>query len=389
MSVVFLSIAVMLGIAALHPFTTYPLSLMIAKRISKCRETNEVQVSLDTTPISCAVCLCAYNEAKPIRDRINNLLDIRAFLAKQNVILNIYAYSDGCSDNTASILQSFGDRIHLVVSETRTGKSVGMNTLLRQAQDPFVVFTDANVDYELNAVPRLLQRFNDPSVGCVVGHLKYTNEGESATAVTNSFYWRFEENLKQQESDTGSVMGADGSIFAIRRALFRDVPPDIIDDMFTSMSIVCDGYRIIRAADAIAYERTAATLKEEYRRKVRIACRNFNCFRLLRPRLLRLNLWNLYKYVSHRLLRWFFIFSLLGSILFFILAAFAIDRIVGAYILLALVILMSLCLLMRKTKLCRTSWEAIAAFYAVGVGVIYSLRGERFRTWEPPASARN
>lgn len=389
MSIVFLSIAVIFGIAAVHPFTTYPLSLALAKRISKSGRTDNTDPALDKLPTSCAVCLCAYNEAKPIRDRIENLLDIREFLAKQNVVLNIFAYSDGCSDNTASILQSYGDKIHLIVSETRTGKSVGMNTLLQQVQDPFVIFTDANVEYELSAIPRLLQRFSDPSVGCVVGHLKYTNENESATATTNSFYWRFEENLKQQESDTGSVMGADGSIFAIRRTLFREVPPDIIDDMFTSMSIVCDGYRIVRAGDAVAYERTAATLKEEYRRKVRIACRNFNCFRLLRPRLLRLNLWNLYKYVSHRFLRWLFIFSLLGSMLFFILAAFAIDNVVGTYTLLALAIITALSLLLRKARLCRSGWEAFAAFYAVGVGVILSLRGERFRTWEPPASARN
>jgi cellulose synthase/poly-beta-1,6-N-acetylglucosamine synthase-like glycosyltransferase len=389
MAVVFLVIAILLGIAAFHPFTSYPLSLEIAKRILVRKKNNELPQQSGTSQVSCAVCLCAYNEAKPIRDRITNLLSIKEFLAQQNIALNIFAYADGCSDDTANILRSFGEKIHLVVSESRTGKSVGMNTLLGQVEDTFVVFTDANVEYELTAIPRLLQRFTDPTVGCVVGHLRYTNEKESATAATNSLYWRFEENLKQQESDTGSVMGADGSIFAIRRSLFRDVPADIIDDMFTSMSIVCDGYRIVRADDAIAYERTAATLKEEYRRKIRIACRNFNCFRLLRPRLLRLSLWNLYKYVSHRLLRWLFIFSFLGSIIFFILAAFAFNESAGIYVTLSLVSITILCLLMRGTKLCRPGWEAFAAFYAVGVGVIYSLRGERFRTWETPASARS
>jgi len=389
MSIVFLSIAVIFGIAAVHPFTTYPLSLVLAKRISRLSRIYETQPALDTLPSSCAVCLCAYNEAKPIRARIENLLKIREFLATKNVELNIFTYSDGCSDNTATILQSYGDKINLLVSEKRTGKSVGMNSLLRQIEDPFVIFTDANVEYELNAIPRLLQGFNNPLVGCVVGHLKYTNESESATATTNSFYWRFEENLKQQESDTGSVMGADGSIFAIRRTLFREIPPDIIDDMFTSMSIVCDGYRIVRAQNAVAYERTAATPKEEYRRKVRIACRCFNCFRLMRPRLLHLTLWDLYKFMSHRLLRWLFIFWFLGAVLFSILAAFAFDKAIGLYVSVLLAMILVLSLYLRKTKMCRSGWEALTAFYAVGIGVIFSLRGERFKTWEPPASARN
>ena len=39
--------------------------------------------------------------------------------------------------------------------------------------------------------------------------------------------------------------------------------------------------------------------------RFRIACRSFNAHRLLWPRLRRIGAFNLYKYASHKLLRWF------------------------------------------------------------------------------------
>src|SRR5205085_8236806 len=82
------------------------------------------------------------------------------------------------------------------------------------------------------------------------------------------------------------------------------VPADIIDDFFTSLSIWCAGWREVMCPDLIAYERSATRSREEFRRKVRIACRAFNCHRLLWPQVARLPAWDLYKYLSHKLLRW-------------------------------------------------------------------------------------
>src|SRR3546814_19638947 len=91
--------------------------------------------------------------------------------------------------------------------------------------------------------------------------------------------------IKALESRSGSTMGADGSIFAVRRRLYSPVPPDIIDDMFVSLSILCDGYHVVRDSAVVAYESATTHSGDEFRRKVRIACQAFTCHRLLRPRL--------------------------------------------------------------------------------------------------------
>jgi cellulose synthase/poly-beta-1,6-N-acetylglucosamine synthase-like glycosyltransferase len=251
-----------------------------------------------------------------------------------------------------------------------------------------VVFTDANVLLEPAALAALQRNFADPSVGCVCGQLIYSNPEEGATAATGSLYWRLEERVKALESRSGSTMGADGSIFAVRRRLYRPVPPDIIDDMYVSLSILCDGYRVIRDPLVIAYERAATDSGEEFRRKVRIACQAFNCHRLLQPRLRRLPALDRFKYVSHKLLRWF-------GIYFFLLGAAA----AAAWLLLqglGLVALAGLLLAAAGYAAGRAGVprrlaqgvEIIRAMAATGWGLVRSQQGERFQTWELPASSR-
>ncbi len=76
-------------------------------------------------------------------------------------------------------------------------------------------------------------------------------------------------------------MGADGSIFALRRLLHRPVPLHLLDDMFLSLGALCSGYRVVRAKDAVAFEKSVTAPREEFFRKIRIACQGFNGHRML------------------------------------------------------------------------------------------------------------
>ena len=321
---------------------------------------------------------CAYNEAGSIAGKLANCLAI----AERYPNVRIHAYSDGSSDGTAEALHRHAHRIRAVISQERTGKSVGMNTLLAGCDGEIVLFTDANVTLSPAGFASLYRYFDDPSVGCVCGHLIYVNGQGSSTAATSSLYWRLEEKVKALESATGSVMGADGSVFAIRRRLFREVPADIIDDFFTSMSILCDGYRIVRAPELLAYERSAEAGHEEFRRKVRIACRAFNCHRLLWPRLKHLSFLDRYKYLSHKLVRWLAILWLALALASGVIGLAALG--LGGPALIAA----SLGGLGLALGPARALVDLLAAFLATGLGIWRSLRGERFRTWETAATAR-
>jgi cellulose synthase/poly-beta-1,6-N-acetylglucosamine synthase-like glycosyltransferase len=377
----FFAAAVALTALGLHPFTTYPASLAILARLRPRSVVKEASLRGRV-----ALCVCAYNEERIIRAKAENMLAMRHAVPD----LELLIYVDAASDRTVEELSAFSDQIRVIVATERHGKTHGMNTLIEATDADYVVFSDANVMFAPDAVPKLLSPFQDPTVGCVCGHLIYTSADGSGnpTASAGSAYWRLEEAIKELESRTGSTMGADGSIFAIRRELHHRAPPDIIDDMFVSMSILCDRYRVVRAPDALAYEETVSRPNEEFRRKIRIACQAFNVHRHLWPRLRTLSPLDRYKYVSHKLLRWLTVY-LLGLAAVF--GTIGLGVMGWWTVLSALAVLgVALCgagLVMTSGPL-RKGIEVAMAFVATGVGVLQSLRGKRFQVWTPPASAR-
>lgn len=376
-----LACACIFAMVGVHPFITYPLSLAALARF---RPRPTAAPAIIASKARVALCVCAYNEEKVIRAKAENMLSMRKAMPN----LELLVYVDAASDRTADILREYAGDITVIVSSARHGKTHGMNTLVQAADAEFIVFSDANVMFASDAIPCLLARFADPQVGCVCGHLVYTLANDSATAVTGSIYWRLEEAIKELETRTGSTMGADGSIFAIRRALHRPPLPDIIDDMYVSLSILCDGYRVVRASDALAFEEAATKAGDEFRRKVRIACQAFNVHRLLRPRLVKLSLLDRYKYVSHKLLRWFTVYFLSAAGLCLMMGLAT----MGAWLVLLLGVLIGAALLLgarlRPAGSLGKLVDIFAAFTATGLGVVQSLRGKRFQVWTPPASAR-
>jgi cellulose synthase/poly-beta-1,6-N-acetylglucosamine synthase-like glycosyltransferase len=363
---------------AAHSFTTYPISLWLLARL------RPRPIATGQRPATAALCVCAYNEEGVIRAKAENMLALRdAFPG-----LEILVYVDAASDRTAEILREYEASITLVVAPARMGKTHGMNTLVGMTTAECLVFSDANVMFAPDAIPRLLAPFADPQVGSVCGHLLYSQAKGNATAETGSFYWRLEERIKRLESASGSVIGADGSIFALRRVLHRPPPVDLIDDMYVSLMVLCGGSRIVRADDALAYEDSVSRPGEEFRRKIRIACQAFNVHRALWPRLRTLPLIDRYKYISHKLLRWLTIYLLAGGALLTI-GGLAVAQ---AWLPMACVMvpgLVMLALVARATRgVPMTLRSILDAFVATGLGVWCSLRGDRFQTWNPPASAR-
>jgi cellulose synthase/poly-beta-1,6-N-acetylglucosamine synthase-like glycosyltransferase len=369
-------------LAACHPFITYPWSLIVLQVLRPRKRTCADRIPI--AYLNCAVCVCAYNEERVIARKVENLLALRA----REPDLEILIYVDGASDRTAEILRGYGSQINLHVAAERHGKTYGMNLLASKAQAPILIFTDANVIMDMECVRDFKRYFADPEIGCVCGNLVYTNDDASATASSGSAYWRFEEAVKKLEMESGSVMGADGSVFAIRRALHNPPPEHIIDDLYVSLMILCSGYRVIQASDALAYEESVVSAGEEFTRKIRIACQAFNVHRLVWPQLRKLDGITLYKYVSHKLIRWFTIYLLAISAIAFVAALIVAGR---APIAAALVVCISGALLLGRFSSMKPFAQIagiVSAFAGTGLGVWRSMRGERYQTWTPAASIR-
>lgn len=320
-----------------------------------------------------------------IREKVADLLQLREASGGN---LDIAIYADAPTDGTTAILEAYRDQVRLVVSPERHGKTHGMNLLVAGTTASIIAFTDANVRVAPDAIAVLRRYFADGSIGCVCSNLTYVNPNESPVARVGSAFWSFNEWTKGLETDTGSVIGADGAFFAVHRSLHRVVPRGMFDDIYVSLGVLLAGKRVVRAPELRAYEAHSTRAGEEFRRKIRIACECMAVHFALWPELKRLGAWNLYKYIGHRLTRWVGGYLILASLLCFLAAGamiFGSLAAVAAALLAAALFAVSVRL---DLPLARLAWNVVLAFAGNAIGVWKAMRGQRAVTWEPPSSSR-
>jgi hypothetical protein len=152
----------------------------------------------------------------------------------------------------------------------------------------------------------LARNFADPEVGGVCGNQMHgRSPGRDSSGDGERLYWSYDKRLKVLESATGSIVSADGAIYAIRRSLYRRPESDAVtDDFAISTAVIAQGYRLVFEPEAIAWEPPAGAARLEFDRKVRIMTRG------LRGVLLRRALLNPFRYgfyavvlASHKALR--------------------------------------------------------------------------------------
>ncbi len=370
----FLALILLLSLAAVAwPFLLYPLIL-------RALPTKPEHPRPGPRP-SASLLFCAYNEAAAMPEKLANL----AMLKARHPDLEILAFDDGSSDATAALIEGQGDLVILIRGPGRSGKAHGMKQLAARARGDVLIFTDANVMLDADAVDNLLARYADPDVGGVLGSLHYVGEDESATASVGSLYWRIEERLKDEESRTGNVLGADGSIFSVRRALYPDFPDSVLDDLTVSMAVVFAGQRLVKARDVIARERLVAARGDEYRRKVRIAARAWHTHRHLRPQLRRMGALDRFKYASRKIVRWFGgLFILIGATAAALLAWRISPLLLGAGVLCAALFLW-IASRARSGPVAALA-DILIAYAATLQGVVKAMRGRTVTVWNPAQS---
>jgi len=246
--------------------------------------------------------ISAYNEEGVIRRKLINALA----LDYPKDTLEILVVSDCSTDGTDAIVKSFQEQgVTLLRLEERHGKTYGLNQAVAIARGEVIVFSDANAMYEPDTIWKLVRHFADEGVGYVVGESRYMTNDSSATRNEN-FYWKYEQFLKRKESDTGSVVGGDGALYAIRKVLYEPLGTADINDFVNPLQIIAKGYSGVYEPDAVCWEETAGTYQGEFRRKIRIVNRALRGLWQVRQVLnpLKYGLFS-WKLVSHKLIRWF------------------------------------------------------------------------------------
>lgn len=281
-----------------YPFILFVLSRIYLKPVKK--DSNFF------TPFV-SVVIAAKNEAIGIEKRLKNLLE-QDYPADRFELIII---SDGSTDDTVSIAEKLvGDlsknktKIQIYSYEPSKGKPTALNTGVNKAMGDLIVFADARQRFAKSTVAQLVSNFSDPTIGGVSGELVFLQESESEIKAQMGAYWNYEKNIRKLESMSGSVVGATGAVYAIRKHLYKHLPAEtILDDVLTPMNIIMQGYRVIFDGGALAYDVLSREIGHEWKRKVRTLAGNWQLLSLrpdlLDPRKNRL----LFRFCVHKLAR--------------------------------------------------------------------------------------
>ena len=244
----------------------------------------------------------AFNEKDYIARKVDNSFSLDYPKEK---VQSIWV-TDGSDDGTPELLKQYPG-LEVYHQPERRGKIDAMNRGMQFVRAPFVIFSDANTRLSKNTIRVMMKSFADPAIGCVAGEKRIVEkEAESASAAGEGLYWRIESRIKKMDAELNSAVGGVGELFAIRTELFQPVEKDtILDDFIISLRIASRGYRIDYTPDAWAEETASLNVKEELKRKVRIAAGGVQTMLrlgyLLNPFRYGLLSW---QYFSHKVLRW-------------------------------------------------------------------------------------
>jgi cellulose synthase/poly-beta-1,6-N-acetylglucosamine synthase-like glycosyltransferase len=275
----------------LYTYFLYPLVLIVLSPANDKKELIAAQDSAELPFVS--VIVAAYNEEQVIRDRIVNFL--ASSYAGESELLIV---SDASTDSTDEIVKSYAnDRVRLLAMDKRQGKGAAINRAVPASRGEILVFTDASSAFAAETVEELVNAFADPAVGLVNGRIHYRD------ANVANLYHRYERLLKNIEVRKGIVASAHGAVYALRRSIWEDHDPRLVNDFYDPIVTILKGYTVAIAPKALCVE--SFSMDTQFRRQVRMVALAALVFFKLLPRIVRARCWRLLLVLtSHKLLRW-------------------------------------------------------------------------------------
>lgn len=369
-------------VVAIYAYALYPAILWLVARVRPIKATTSVEAAWPSVTITVPV----YNAEASIRATLQRLLELDYPRDK----LQVLVISDASSDRTDEIAGQFRDRgVELLRLPQRRGKTTAENTAVSVARGDIIVNADATVLLPRESLKALVRVFDDPTIGLSSGRDRSVGDEANAGTHTESGYVGYEMWLRDLETKVGSIVGASGCFYGIRRSIHSEpLPPDLSWDFASALIARQQGYRAVSVAAAVCLVPRTAELRTELERKVRTMTRGLRTLFHLREMM------NPFRYgafalmlISHKFLRW----------LPFLLAPFAIlaltvlaTRFTPALILLAAGALVTAFgvagIRHRETRLPKAIAIAaffVAACYAGLVAWRNALRHAQMATWEP------
>ena len=333
-----------------------------------------------------SVTIPAYNEEAAIGATLDAVLACDYPADRRQVLV----VSDASSDRTDEIVRSYASRgVELLRMPARGGKTNAENAAREHLRGDIIVNTDASVRIAPGALKPLIARFADPEVGVASGRDVSVAQVARDLNLGESGYVGYEMWVRDLETRVGSIVGASGCFYAIRKPLHMTLFPAALSRDFACALIAREaGFRAVSVNEAVCFVPRIRSLRREYRRKVRTLTRGLETLwykrSLLDPLRYGLFAWML---ASHKLIRWLAPWGLLlaGLGWLFLAAAVGSPLLVAVFVLPLLLAGVGWYWPERGTVPRFVSMPAyvVSGIIAAVDAWLRALRGELNPVWEP------
>jgi cellulose synthase/poly-beta-1,6-N-acetylglucosamine synthase-like glycosyltransferase len=250
-----------------------------------------------------SIALPAYNEERSIGRTLEALLALDYPPDRRQILV----ISDASTDGTDQVVREFAHRgVELVRLPHRSGKTAAENAAALHLRGEIVVNTDATIRIPPPSLKPLIRAFQDPTIGVASGRDVSVGQADGGTNRGESGYVGYEMWIRRLETRVGSIVGASGCFYAIRRQLVSDLFPEALSrDFAAPLTARQAGYRTVSVDEAVCYVPRTPSLPSEFRRKVRTMARGLETLwykrALANPLVYGRFSWML---LSHKLCRW-------------------------------------------------------------------------------------
>ena len=370
------SLAVIISLGALSlialTYVVYPLWQLIFPG-------KPIDFTGEFTPPSVSVVFAAYNESAIIEAKIRSIYSTNYPID----LLSVWIGSDLSNDGTDDIirnLQSEFPQLNLHVNDNRSGKSATINLLVERTAAEVIIATDANILFKETTIEELVRPIALQKATAVAGTLAYEAGGvTNSTATNEKAYLSLENAIRRAESRKhGICFGMEGGLYSMRKSYWKPIPPNtFMEDFFQTVQLIARDQKVLFNEGAIGLEDVSTSLREEYKRKIRISIGNWQNLIRFYPLLFK----NPYPFgilfLMHKVLRWLtphlYLIALIAGL-------FTSQWLISSIILIGLpvsqFILMSFGLA-----------TPLAYFYAMNaalfIGFLRYLKGVKSSVWQP------
>jgi cellulose synthase/poly-beta-1,6-N-acetylglucosamine synthase-like glycosyltransferase len=293
------ALAVAPALIAVYAYAVYPSILWIVAQLRRRAAAGDRTGAWPTVTITVPV----YNAVASIRTTLTHLLDVDY----PRELVQLLVLSDASDDGTDDVVREFAVRgIELLRSSARLGKTAAENAAVSAARGELIINVDATITVPASSLKHLVRAFDDPTVGVASGCDVSIGAGDRVGTKAESGYTSYEMWLRDLETKVGSIVGASGCFYGIRRRIRAEaLPPELSWDFASTLVAKQQGYRSVSVPNAVCFVPRAADVQVEFRRKTRTMARGLSTLFHYRA------LMNPFRYggfalmlVSHKLLRW-------------------------------------------------------------------------------------